>query len=125
MAEEVVVKGWVYKRRKMGAKIFIDLRTVFPQEFTGQVLQVVVSKESLSDDEFNRLKKITQETALEIKGILKKEPRAPGGVELHVNKVLWINDAESPYPLGKKAHSPDVLLRNRHLTIRSPRYQKY
>ena len=124
MAEEVVVKGWVYKRRKMGAKIFIDLRTVFPQKFTGQVLQVVVSKESLSDDEFNRLKKITQESALEIKGILKEEPRAPGGVELHVNKVLWVNEAESPYPLGKKAHSPDVLLRNRHLTIRSPRYQK-
>jgi len=31
--------------------------------------------------------------------------------------------AESPWPLGKKSHSPEVLMELRHLAVRGPRYQ--
>ncbi len=117
------VMGWVYKYRVMGKKIFLDLRAM-DKEFLGGILQVVATRGEISDEEFKKLKKITQESFVELEGKMVEDPRAPGGKELHVTKLLNISLAEQPYPLAKKEHSVDFLLDMRHLTIRSPRYTK-
>ncbi len=53
-----------------------------------------------------------------------ENPRAPGGKELHVRSIKIVHIAESPYPLGKKSHSPEILMQWRHLAIRSNRFTK-
>jgi asparaginyl-tRNA synthetase len=46
------------------------------------------------------------------------EPRAPGGVELHVQELRLIGLAE-PYPISPKEHGTDFLMNHRHLWLRS------
>ena len=46
------------------------------------------------------------------------EPRAPGGVELHVEEFEVIGLAE-PYPISPKEHGTDFLMDHRHLWLRS------
>ena len=50
--------------------------------------------------------------------------RAPGGIELQVSDLSIVHLASAPYPLGKKEQPPDVLMKWRHLAVRSPRYTK-
>jgi len=78
----------------------------------------------LTDDVWEIAKHITQETSLILRGKLIDNPRAPGGIELHVHDISITHLAKTPYPLGKKAQPPDVLMRWRHLAVRSPRYTK-
>jgi len=78
----------------------------------------------LTDDVWETAKHITQETSLILRGKLIDNPRAPGGIELHVHDISITHLAKTPYPLGKKAQPPDVLMRWRHLAVRSPKYTK-
>jgi len=64
--------------------------------------------------------KITIESSVELGGIIVEHPRHPGEFELHVNEVQVLEYAPD-YPIGKKEHSPDFLLDNRHLWLRSKR----
>ena len=118
------IKGWVHKKRDFGGKIFFDVRVVDPEEFLGEVIQVVVDSSKVKDDVFKELKRIGQESFLHLAGVFKKNEKAPMGKEFYVSDVLTYSLAESPYPLGKKSHSPDFLQKFRHLVLRSPRYQK-
>ena len=116
-SEMTVIRGWVYKKREHKSIIFIDLRT------EKGILQCVINKNKVSPDVWNIATKLTQESCIEVNGSMVDQPRAPGGRELQVSAIKVYQIAESPYPLGKKEHSPDVLMRYRHLTMRSPRYQ--
>jgi asparaginyl-tRNA synthetase len=118
-----IFKGWVYKHRVLGKKIFIDLRPM-NEGYIGEILQVVAARDKLGEDEFKKFKEVTQESFIIVEGNLVEEPRAPGGVELHATRLIELRKAEQPYPLAKKEHSPDFLLDNRHLVVRSPRYTK-
>lgn len=118
------LRGWIYKKRVFGKKIFIDLRPYNGREILGRIIQIVVEKGKISDDEFKILKKLGQESFIEVEGNFVENPRAPGGRELHANKLVEYYPSESPYPLAKKAHSPDFLLDVRHLVVRSPKYQR-
>ncbi len=120
----IEVYGWVYKKRVFGKKIFIDLRCISDRRYLGNILQLVVDISKVGKTIFNELKKLTQESFVRVRGEIVKNPRAPGGFELHVLELVDKSVAESPYPLAKKEHSPDFLLDMRHLVVRSPRYQK-
>ncbi|MHA1615737.1 MAG: asparagine--tRNA ligase [Candidatus Njordarchaeales archaeon] len=114
-------KGWVVKKREHGKIIFLDMRTT---DFPWRILQAVAKKGVLPDNKWNLLERVSQESSVVVRGELVKNPRAPGGEELIVKDLEITSVAESPYPLGKKEQPPDVLMRWRHLAIRSLRYTK-
>lgn len=85
---------------------------------TGRV-QVVYSKDSLSDQQWEALQSLKIESSVVIEGTVKEEPRAPSGVELEGVSVEIVSLAPDDYPISKKEHGPDFLLENRHLWLRS------
>lgn len=120
----VTIAGWIYKKREFGKKVFADLRVISSRDYLGRIMQVVFDVSRMDAEEFRIIKKLGQESFIIVSGEFVENVRAPGGIELHVNKLLQYYPAEKPYPLAKKKHSPDFLLDMRHLTIRSPRYQR-
>ena len=109
----VTVRGWVYRKRVFKAKIFIVLR-----DSTG-ILQLVLPREK-----FKIAEDLNLESSLVVTGVLVKEPRAPGGVELHVENIDWAYVGE-PYPINEDAAVADseYLLDVRHLWLRSRKMQ--
>ena len=109
----VTVRGWVYRKRVLKEKIFIVLR-----DATG-ILQLVLPRE-----EFKTAEELNLESSLVVTGVLVKEPRAPGGVELHVENIDWAYVGE-PYPINEDAAVADseYLLDVRHLWLRSRKMQ--
>lgn len=110
--EMVTIKGWLYNRRSKGKLHFLLIR-----DGTG-IVQGVMFQGDVSEDLFNECSHIPQESSLIVTGKVHRDKRAPGGYELALNNVEIVQLAES-YPLGKKAHGPDFLLKNRHLWLRS------
>jgi len=109
----VTVRGWVYRKRVLKEKIFIVLR-----DATG-ILQLVLPREK-----FRVAEELNLESSLVVTGVLVKEPRAPGGVELHVENIDWAYVGE-PYPINEDAAVADseYLLDVRHLWLRSRKMQ--
>ncbi len=114
-------RGWVIKKRDHGKIIFIDLRSM---QKPYQPLQLVIKKNQVDESVWEKATSLTQESSIIARGVLVENPRAPGGSELVVKELEITHIAQQPYPLGKKEHSPEVLMSWRHLTIRSPRYTK-
>ncbi len=109
--EKVKIRGWIYRTRSSGNIVFTVIRD------SSGILQATVKKGNLSDDEFEDAKKALIESSLEVIGDVKKDERAPGGFELKVTGFKVLNFAE-PFPITKD-QSPEFLLDNRHLWIRS------
>lgn len=105
------LRGWIYRTRSSGNIVFTVIRDV-----TGTI-QATIKKGNLPDNEFQDGKKALIESSIELDGIVKKDKRAPGGYELQVTKLNVINFAE-PFPIVKD-QSPEFLLDQRHLWIRS------
>jgi asparaginyl-tRNA synthetase len=61
-----------------------------------------------------------QESSLRVTGTVSSDPRARGGVELHVDGFELIQDAVD-YPITPKEHGVAFLLEHRHLWLRSRR----
>ncbi len=111
---EVTLRGWVYNRRSSGKVQFILLR-----DGTG-VIQCVASRSQFSEEQFQALDKLTQESSMSITGMVRKDPRAPGGYELDANGFEIFQLAQE-YPITPKEHGTAFLMENRHLWIRSAR----
>jgi len=109
--ESVNIRGWIYRTRSSGNIVFAIIR-----DSTG-TLQATIKKGNLSDKGFEDAKKALIESSLEVKGLVKEDKRAPGGYELQVTSSNIINFAE-PFPIVKD-QSPEFLLDQRHLWIRS------
>jgi len=107
----VNIRGWIYRTRSSGNIVFMVIRDV-----TG-ILQATIIKGNLPDTEFEDAEKALIESSIEIKGILKEDKRAPGGYEIQVTNINIVNFAE-PFPIVKD-QSPEFLLDQRHLWIRS------
>src|SRR4030042_980044 len=57
-----------------------------------------------------------------LRGWVRAEPRAPGGFELEVTRVIPVHIAPE-YPISPKEHGVAFLMDRRHLWLRSPRQQ--
>jgi asparaginyl-tRNA synthetase len=115
--ETVRIQGWLYNLRKSG-------KIVFPIVRDGSgMIQCVAVKSNLREDVFEALKGLTQESSLAVTGVLRAEPRAPGGYELDVTdaEILQRVSEETPYPITPKEHGVDFLMDHRHLWLRSRR----
>jgi asparaginyl-tRNA synthetase len=107
----VDIRGWVYRERKSNAFVFIVLRD------ESDIIQCVIKKENVPEKLFNDGSMLSMESSVKFTGELKKDPRAPTGYELVVSDMEIVQLAE-PYPITKD-YSPEYLLDQRHLWIRS------
>ncbi len=114
--EEVSIRGWVYRHRKLGEdKIFIVVRDALG------IAQGVLKKDSVSEKEWNKAENLYIESSVVIRGKVKKDERAPNGVEIKIKEVIPIS-VGFPYPIQKDL-SEDFLLDVRHLWLRSRKMQ--
>ncbi|PMC39735.1 aspartate--tRNA ligase [Bacillus sp. UMB0899] len=126
IGEEVVLKGWVAKRRDLGGVIFIDLR-----DRTG-VVQVVFNPE-ISAEALAIAEKVRSEYVLDITGkVVERDEEtinpnvSTGTIEVIVEKVTIINAAKNPpFLIEDKSDevSEDVRLKYRYLDLRRPGLQ--
>lgn len=112
--KEVILKGWVYNKRSSG-----KIRFVLIRDGTG-IIQTVFSANEVDENSFDLADKVTQESLVEVKGMVRKDERAPGGFELIAKELKLLSPSEN-YPITKKEHGIDFLLQHRHLWIRSKR----
>jgi aspartyl-tRNA synthetase len=123
IGEEVVLKGWVAKRRDLGGVIFIDLR-----DRTG-VVQVVFNPE-VSQEALAIAERVRSEYVLDITGkVVSRDEEtinpnvSTGTIEVIVEKVTIINAAKNPpFLIEDKSEevSEDVRLKYRYLDLRRP-----
>jgi asparaginyl-tRNA synthetase len=110
----VRVQGWLYNRRSSKRLHFLQVR-----DGTG-IVQAVAALDELGEEAFRRCGEPGQESAVVVTGVVRLDPRAPGGAELHLRELEVLALARD-YPLGKQEHGPDFLLSHRHLWLRSRR----
>jgi len=110
VGKEVALRGWVYRVRVQKNHVFVVLR-----DSTG-IIQVVVED---TNPAFDEAEKASIESSVEVRGLVKEDPRAPGGLEVRANDFKIISLAE-PFPITKDA-SREFLLDVRHLWVRSRR----
>ena len=111
---EVELLGWVRNKRVHGGLIFIDLR-----DRTG-IIQVAVKKGQVPEECFQAADELKQESAIKVRGLVRRDPRAPNGVEIQCKSLEVIGQSIDDFPI-KKGVKVKFILDNRHLHIRSPR----
>jgi len=116
VGEVVTLKGWATHLRSSGKIRFVVLR-----DGTG-LAQGVMVKGRLPEADFAAFDRLTLESSLTLTGLVKAEPRAPGGYELEVTGLTPLFIAQE-YPIAPKEHGVGFLMDHRHLWLRSPRQQ--
>lgn len=112
VGETVLIQGWLYNMRSKGKLHFLQVR-----DGSG-VVQAVMFKGNVSEEDFDSAAKLTQESSLRVIGEVKEDERSPGGVEIGVTKIDVVQIAE-PYPITPKEHGTGFLMQHRHLWLRS------
>jgi len=115
--QTVTLQGWLYNLRESGKLLFPIFR-----DGSGTV-QGIVPKSAVSPEVFERIKALTQESSVRVRGKVRADKRAPGGFELDVEdvEVLQRVPEDAPFPISLKEHGVDFLMEHRHLWIRTPR----
>ncbi|MFH1505642.1 MAG: asparagine--tRNA ligase [archaeon] len=105
---KVAIRGWVYRERGSNKVRFLIIRD------STNIIQCVIKPDNQCWEESQ---KTPIETSVELEGVIKKDDRAPTGYEIAIETIKIIG--ESPiYPITKD-QSPEFLLDNRHLWLRS------
>ena len=129
VGEEVVLMGWMAKKRDFGVFTFIDLRDRYG------LTQVVVSEET-ANEAHTKAKNVRGEFVIAVKGsVVKRDEGAinaklsTGKIEVKVNEVLILNDAKTPpFELEKAGSqnlaSEDLRLKYRYIDLRRPTLQE-
>jgi len=107
----VALHGWVHRETKMKDKIFLVIRD------SSNIIQCVVKKDVVSQDEWKSADKVLVESSIELQGTLRQDSRAPTGYEVDVSKIQVLGYAE-PFPIQKEINE-ELLLDRRHLWLRS------
>ncbi|QIH78673.1 aspartate--tRNA ligase [Macrococcoides canis] len=120
IGQEIILKGWVQKRRDLGGLIFIDLRD-------REGLVQIVFNPDFSKDALAVAETIRSEYVIEVHGKVTMRDEAvinpkikTGKVEVQVSEVTIINKSETP-PFQIEAEtdsSEDVRLKYRYLDLR-------
>lgn len=113
---EANLDGWVQEIRKIKNLMFIILR-----DNTGTI-QVTVKKNTL--DNYDELYEVTRESVINVYGTVNKKSQSKAGIEVNATKVVIVNMAETPLPLGvidRVSADFDTRLTNRFLDLRKPK----
>ncbi|EOD00652.1 aspartate--tRNA ligase [Caldisalinibacter kiritimatiensis] len=122
--EEVILMGWVQKRRNLGGLIFTDLRD------TSGIVQIVFDKD-VSEDAFNKADSIRSEYVIAVRGKVQKrqsvnEELPTGEIEVFAEELKILDEAETPpiYIKDDDDVSEAMRLKYRYLDLRKPRMQE-
>ncbi|MGB2751392.1 MAG: aspartate--tRNA ligase [Pyrinomonadaceae bacterium] len=127
VGQQVVLMGWVAKKRDFGVLTFIDLRD------REGVTQVVLSEED-KGEAHAKAKGLRGEFVIAVKGeVVEREGThnaklATGGIEVHASEILILNDAKVPPFQLEVAGSENLAdestrLKYRYLDLRRPQLQ--
>lgn len=128
VGQQVILMGWVAKKRDFGVFTFIDLRD------REGITQVVVSEETFPDAHA-KAKNLRGEFVIGVKGEVVSRAEgthnaklATGDIEIKVSELLIFNDAKvPPFQLevagSENLASEDTRLKYRYLDLRRPQLQ--
>jgi len=111
--KHVKLQGWIHRTRSQKTMSFVVLRD------SSGIVQCVVKEGARG---FADAQKALIESSVELTGTVRKDERAPGGFEVQVGDFRVIGFAED-FPI-KEQQSPELLLDNRHLWVRSQKLLK-
>ncbi len=114
VGETVTVRGWVVTTRSSGKIAFVVVR-----DGSGTV-QGVLSKKEVSASAWAAFESLTHEASVSLIGMVREEPRSPGGYELGLQDVELLGPSPD-YPITPKEHGTTFLFEHRHLWLRSRR----
>jgi nondiscriminating aspartyl-tRNA synthetase len=116
--QTATIAGWLHKKRLLGGLNFITIR-----DRRGLVQVLIEAK-----PELEKLRGLQSGTVLSITGKVIKDPRAPGGIEIHAPKITVITPVhdEPPIEVDKPIDHKnlDTLFENRVLNLRNLNEQK-
>jgi len=120
--KEVILMGWVNKRRDHGGLIFIDLRD------RSGIIQVVLSPE-VNEEAFHLGEKVRSEYVLAAKGKVSRRPAgtenenlATGEIEVYAEELEILNPSKVPpfYPEDELDIDEALRLKYRYIDLRRP-----
>jgi asparaginyl-tRNA synthetase len=114
VGETVTIQGWVVTTRSSGKIAFVVAR-----DGSGHV-QGVLSKKDVPESTWNTFGSLALESSIRLTGIVREEPRSPGGFEMAV-QTLELLGSSPDYPIGPKEHGTTFLFEHRHLWLRTRR----
>lgn len=125
IGEEVVLSGWIHRRRDHGGVIFLDLRD------REGIAQIVFDPDR--EHSFKLADSVRNEYVVEIHGSVRARPAgtlnqdmSTGEIEVLGKELVILNKSDTP-PFQLDDHqqvSEDVRLRNRFIDLRRPEIQK-
>jgi aspartyl-tRNA synthetase len=124
--ENVVLNGWVDRRRDLGGVIFIEVRD-------RHGITQVVFEPTFNEQAHQAAKDLRSEFVVSVEGVVRKRPAdtdnpdlPTGHIDVMVNNLIVLNEAETP-PFAIKddidTHE-DLRLKYRYLDLRRPKLQK-
>mgnify|MGYP000105987033 CR=1 FL=1 len=111
----VKLYGWVHSIRDLGKVCFVLLRD------KEGLIQLVASPSTMGEDGFAAVKELRREYVVSVEGVVKRTVKAPGGAEVHVERLAVLNEARVPpglEPDGRSKLDLDVRLDERVLDLR-------
>lgn len=118
--DEVILMGWIQKRRNLGGLVFADLR-----DTTG--ISQVVFDTSVSEDAFNKAEKLRSEYVIAVRGTVKKRQSInkdipTGDIEVFAQELRILDSSETPpiYIKDNDDVSDSMRLKYRFLDLRKP-----
>ena len=120
VGEEVVLNGWVQKKRNLGGLVFVDLRDI-------KGITQILFDTNVSEEAFNKAEKLGSEYVVAVKGIVRerqsKNPNMPtGDIEIEATELRVLSKSETPpiYIKDNDNVSEDLRLKYRFLDLRKP-----
>lgn len=126
VGEEVILNGWVYRRRDHGGLIFVDLRD------RSGLVQVVFNPE-LAKEAFTKAEGVRSEFVLAVKGQVQARPEGTvnpnlktGEIEVYATEMRVLNPSKTPpFAITENLEVDEtVRLRYRYLDLRRPDMQQ-
>ena len=123
VGEEVILNGWVQKKRNLGGLVFVDLRDI-------RGISQIIFDADVSKDAFEKAEKLGSEYIIAVKGIVRerqaKNPNmATGDIEISATELRVLSKSQTPpiYIKDDDNVSEDKRLKYRYLDLRKPSMQ--
>lgn len=126
IGQNVILHGWVDKRRDLGGVIFIELRDRYG-------ITQVVFEPTFNKDAHHEAKDLRSEFVISVEGVVRKRPEGTenpeletGQIDVMVNKLIILNEAVTPpFPIRDDIDThEDLRLKYRYLDLRRSKLQK-
>ncbi|MCK8059029.1 MULTISPECIES: aspartate--tRNA ligase [unclassified Fusibacter] len=125
IGQEVILMGWVQKKRNLGGLIFVDLRD-------REGISQIIFDSAVSEESFNKADQLTGECVIAVKGIVHKresinESIPTGLVEVYGAELKILSFSQTPpIHINDDDNAGDQLkLKYRYLDLRKPKMQNF